>query len=46
MIDLNKEMERVYFAAGGREFQREMEEGKKELEKEDVLEKGSRKLHW
>ena len=38
-------MERVSFAAGGREFQREMEEGKKELEKEDVLEKGSRKLH-
>ena len=35
-------MERVSFAAGGREFQREMEEGKKELEKD---EKGSRKLH-
>ena len=41
---ISRDSERVSLATGGREFHREIEDGKKELEKEDDLEKGTRKL--
>ena len=46
MRDLKRERDSVSFVSEGREFQREMVEGKKEFLKADVLEAGLRKFMW